>query len=944
MHRGISFNPGNFHYKQPTQEARDRPESSAAGSSLVTPGGIAADAAAIREQMEQCNKTVLDNFIQKAERHSHNTKLTIHYYRDALEEVADFLAEQPQPQIHSLQDLQRLNSSNLDDRMRVDALIKEFYTRGKAKITLGHEFRTSMFFRIFDALSQSVSLETSIKLWPSEISRQAERLTHEYANTPLDRAKISKDKLRQYSGDLKFFSKWLDAKMEKGYPISDEENSLEKLGSLEKLLTYPNDESVKRVIERFLQESQNDSKVPKKTKNGIGKAVESFRKLMRSQESGTSGLPVPVTAPAAAAAATPVFMSGIQFQLLREFNTEAEPFSLAGFMPGNQFQLLREFNAEAAPSAPSRQENLQTKIAGGATATNKPVTQTTRPMLPPISPQAANLIRRYRNEAPKNARLQQVTVDVYARILKYLARWIEKPRMPGQGIPHGLDSLEKLGSHHDNGQVEEVLKNFKEDHRKHPSIVAGVFRAVASLQQVLWPEIHAPKIRISPRAEQIIATYKLIVQEEGSHKERPQGTIEKDAWSLKYLATWVESAQEIPHGLDSLEKLGGHRDDDEVKAALASFKQNSAALPSAKNQIQGTVNVFRWIWHRIEAKLKEEQAIDDFAAELEADLSSSLSPYSPQNAAMTDATLSENPLTQPHRSVPEASDLQTDTALDHMPQTGEIGAAVIEDQEATFESEWDNFAAELEAELSSSLSPYSPQNATVTDATLSEDPLVQPHRTVSEASDLQTDTASDHMPQTGEIGAAAIEDQELPFESEWDNMPFDPVGLDAMLYGFESMPLGDAFFATIDEDLETLQAASPTQERQYQPGSTVTSQAGVASSSQAEFGTARSHTDVNPSSSSTVPAPLAPHSSGQAEFRQQLLGKVGETARLKRPAPEPQTESRSVRSRTAPPLAPPRPQQTALQQRLLDHASSLTMPSFPSRPRSRRSTADKDKN
>lgn len=693
MRRSISFNPGNFHYKQPTQEVRDRPESPAAGSSLATPGNMAADAAAHHEQLTQLNKTVLDDFIQKAEKHPDNTKFTINYHRDVLEEVADFLAKQPQ--ILSLQDLQRLNNCKRDDRMRLDDLTKKFNVSRNAKITLRPGYgatRTNMLFGVFDILRKLVAPDASIKLSPAEISRQAERLIHEYANTPLDRAQISEKYLRQYACDLKHLAKWLDAKRESGQPVSDEENSLEKLGSLEKLRTYPDDKSVKKVIEHFRKEKKDDPKFPERTKNGIGAAVKSFRKLMGSQENRASGSSVSVTAPVAAVPA------------------------------------------------------------------------------------------------------------VFQRMLR-------------------------------------------------------------------------PKIQVSHQAEQIIAAYKAIVQRKESHKERVMDVIKSDAWRLRCFANWVEtlsaSGKKVLHGLDSLEKLGNHRDTDEVKAVLESFKQNSAAPLSAKNKIQSTVDVFRWIWHRIEAKLKEEkQAADDFEA--------------------------------------------------------------------------DQFAAELEAALSSH-SPCSPQNVAGTSITLSEEPLAQPHRPIPEASERRNDAELDHMPQTSEVSAAAIEDQGAPFEPEW-NIPFDPAELGAGLYGFENVSLGDDFFDFMrDEDWENLHAASPTEERQRQPGVTVTSQVGMASSSQAKFGTAHPHAGANPSSS-TVPAPLAPPNPERAEFRRQLLGEVGEAARLKRPAPESQTGPRSVRSRTAPPLAPPRPQQTALQQRLLAHASSLARPSFPSRPRSRRGTADKDKN
>lgn len=179
-----------------------------------------------------------------------------------------------------------------------------------------------------------------------------------------------------------------------------------------------------------------------------------------------------------------------------------------------------------------------------------------------------------------------------------------------------------------------------------------------------------PNSQIPPEEAQIIGAYILIAQQDGSHKKRSVATVCTDAWCLKHLANWLKQNANVPYGLNSLEKLGRHRNDDEVEEVLARFRQIPDVHPNTKKSIKAVVDVFRWIWHRIEDQLKKEkQAVENceaarFAADLEA------------------------ALVQTHQPVPEVSGWQADIMFGHMTQTREVGAAAMEDQAAFPAPEW----------------------------------------------------------------------------------------------------------------------------------------------------------------------------------------------------------------------------------------------------------------
>jgi len=258
--------------------------------------------------------------------------------------------------------------------------------------------------------------------------------------------------------------------------------------------------------------------------------------------------------------------------------------------------------------------------------------------------------------------------------------------------------------------AEQAARNYKDAAGNHPfRNVDGSGNVMAYSQHMInqraWSYIKATanhalsfqktsgsKNQIPPEDVQIIGAYMLIAQRDGSHKKRSATTVATDASNLKHLATWLRQSANVPHGLNSLEKLGRHRRDDEVEYVLARFRQATDAHPTAKMYIKGIVEVLRWIWHRMEELLeKEKQAAADreaarFAADLEAELS--FSEDTAPSVSEAGVALFEEAREQPYQLGLEDFDWLDDIISDQPEQTGEVEADVIEDPADFSEPEW----------------------------------------------------------------------------------------------------------------------------------------------------------------------------------------------------------------------------------------------------------------
>ena len=336
---------------------------------------------------------------------------------------------------------------------------------------------------------------------------------------------------------------------------------------------------------------------------------------------------------------------------------------------------------------------------------------------------------------------------------------------------------------------EQKARNYTDEDGKHPFVkangeldwpayyqhialqMARKYRETTDNDPFFVQRTSGQKIQIPPEEMRIIGAYMLIAQLDGSHTKRSGQTVIWDASLLRYLAMWLNRMKQnhayVPYGLNSLQKLGSHRKDEEVEKMLESFRQVADTPPSVKTGIKSIIDVLRWIWHRMEAQLeKEKQAVEDrdtaqFAAALEAELP--LSPHHPHDAAMTDAALFEEALAQPPQPVPASSGRQADVMVGHSTQTGEVDAAAMEEQAAFSELDWDI--------------PFDPLEMSMT------------------FQDLEKQL-------TGEVDAAAMEEQADFSELEWD-IPFDPPEMGMAFQDLENMPIDDDFFDfTFDDEAD----------------------------------------------------------------------------------------------------------------------------------------------
>ena len=259
--------------------------------------------------------------------------------------------------------------------------------------------------------------------------------------------------------------------------------------------------------------------------------------------------------------------------------------------------------------------------------------------------------------------------------------------------------------------AEQTARNFKDEAGNYPFRHAdGSGNVMAYYQHMVnqkaWSYIKAAanhalpfqrtsgaKNQIPLEDVQVIGAYMLIAQLDGSHKKRSAKSVAIDAWNLMHLVTWLRQSANVPQGLNSLEKLGRHRRDEEVEYVLARFRKAPKTPANVKGQIKGIVEVLRWIWHRMEDLLeKERQAVVDreaarFAADLEAELS--FSEDTPSNVSEAGAALFEAAGRQPPQPGPEVADRQADIISGHLAQTGEVDADVIEYPADFSEPEWD---------------------------------------------------------------------------------------------------------------------------------------------------------------------------------------------------------------------------------------------------------------
>ena len=389
MRRNFTFNPNIFHQGQPlpkTQEQQDSASSSqsaaiqpAAGQSsgehilgarqsnqpgllhqtAARPllsfwqGGLqsTANAASSDERLKLLDKAVLADFRRRIDANEKNTLLAKDYACEVLEEVAEWLYQHSPlrgEDIRSLADVQRkLNLNNGDagsNALLLRRLSTSFLnTPHVVPVCAGgiHKNNPPQLQPIILALSH---WNNSI-LPMSTISRQGERLIHQYRNYPevLDKSGgtvLALRTIERNSNRLKTLSRWLDEKKASGQPAMHGLDSLQKIRHCDRyadIVEMMEHDYFKNVS--LSDNAQRESKM----------AILSFWTTMG-----------PKSAPAPVAASAPVTMPSIQRQLLLQFGAEARLSS-----PPRQGDMDFPIQPETElPSLP-HQESVQNAAATG---------------------------------------------------------------------------------------------------------------------------------------------------------------------------------------------------------------------------------------------------------------------------------------------------------------------------------------------------------------------------------------------------------------------------------------------------------------------------------------------------------------------------------------------------------------------------------------------------
>ena len=678
MGRGISFKPGHVHYNRPAQEAQDHPESSVAGSSSAGPGALAAEAAVTGEPAAQWNE---NRSGLPATAPVAMSSLQFQLLHQMHAEAGPSTGLRPADMQTETTFLAHDAASHRGGEPDDDLLHLLNDPQSESRLAEMAAF-------VADSPSPAQMAPAAEPLSGETVFSPAKAI-EEYKAT-LRKNGRSSGGVSAYVDGLKHIAQWLESEKEKGHEIPHGLDSLEKLGR------HQNQDHVKKVLESF-KESDSAKAVPSYVRKQIRAAFAAFQQalwpeihppksqltpeedqLIRAymaiaQEEGSHKKRTPVTVLQDAtrlkhlahwlreSASVPYGLNSLE-KLGRHLNDQEVNEVLKGFTQStavpprikkaisNIVGVLRciWFGIEAKLAAGHRgsepdddlsyllnDPQSESRLAEMAAfvADSPPLALAAEPPSGETVFSPAKAIAEYKAALQKNG-MSAGAVSHYVASLKHFAKWLESEKEKGHEIPHGLDSLEKLGRHQNQDHVKKVLESFKESDsaKAVPSYVRKQIRAAfAAFQQALWPEIHPPKMQLPPEEDQLISAYMAIAQGEGSHKKRAPRTVLHDAAHLKHLAQWLRESASIPYGLNSLEKLGRHRNDQEVNEVLASFKQSAAVPPWIKRPISGIVDVLRWIWFRIEATLeKEKQAatdldttdleLDQFAADLEVDL------------------------------------------------------------------------------------------------------------------------------------------------------------------------------------------------------------------------------------------------------------------------------------------------------------------------------------
>jgi len=261
-----------------------------------------------------------------------------------------------------------------------------------------------------------------------------------------------------------------------------------------------------------------------------------------------------------------------------------------------QAQLLHQW--EAGPSNQSRQEGMRHSVTSS----------------PPLSVAQLNqpnqaLLAEFRRKADANPDNTPLTKDYFCDVLVELADWLkQQPHYPA--LRSLLDLVGFVCNDkqlYDLGFIRTLVNNFTSSgaapvNLGKPNLLGQTFRLDLALRHIIEAlnlSRYEPRITLQPsfasrQDERLLHTFHLDLLRQDTIDRR---TVSNNVSGLKHFHVWLHQQtalrKSIPHGLDSLEKLRDHPDENEVKEVIASFRSDPGTTRGIGKQAYTAVMKFR---------------------------------------------------------------------------------------------------------------------------------------------------------------------------------------------------------------------------------------------------------------------------------------------------------------------------------------------------------------
>lgn len=268
-------------------------------------------------------------------------------------------------------------------------------------------------------------------------------------------------------------------------------------------------------------------------------------------------------------------------------------------MSSMQVQLLRQL--EAGPSNQSRQEGVR-----HSATTSSPTLSITE--LNQVNRLNQVLLAEFRQKADADPDNTPLTKDYCCDVLVELANWLKQ-----QSAYHRMHSLLDLVGYacddnhlHNHFTARNLEKNFIASgaapvHMGKPNPLGPIVVIdLGHIIEALNLSRHKPRITLPPafasrQDERWQHAFRLVLLGQSKNRKTAGNNISAFRHFCKWLHQQTALGKSIPHGLDSLEKLLNHPNENEVKEVMNSFKNTPGTTKAIGKQAHTAVIKF-WNW------------------------------------------------------------------------------------------------------------------------------------------------------------------------------------------------------------------------------------------------------------------------------------------------------------------------------------------------------------